>query len=209
MATHQKGSRLLQNALQAQPPGDYAISDLISMELLDHSVQLFIDPYANYVFQKLIQHGRPGHLQSIVECVQDSLVDLSQDPYGTRTVQCLVHTLGADPRHFMHVLIVTQALAPGTLSLVQSANGNHVIQSCLTNFSCTANEFVHKTILENFVHVANNRYGCCVLQCCLKTGNYDQYQAILEKLTEHTLTLVKDAYGNYAVQFILDRGDPA
>jgi len=111
------------------------------------------------------------------------------------------------PHYLADVQIVISSLKQNTIALIHSMHGNHVIQSCLTNFSCTANAFVHETILDFFVHVANNRYGCCVLQCCLKTGNYDQYQAILTKLTENTLTLVKDAYGNYAVQFILDRGD--
>ena len=38
--------------------------------------------------------------------------------------------------------------------------------------------------------------------------NYDQYQVLLQPLVKNTLTLVKDPYGNYAVQFILDKGDP-
>ena len=67
----------------------------------------------------------------------------------------------------MHVLIVTQALAPGTLSLVQSANGNHVIQSCLSSFTPETNDFIFQAVLAHFVHIANNRHGCCVLQSCL------------------------------------------
>jgi len=136
-------------------------------------------------------------------------VELAQDPHGTRAVQCLIHTLAMHPHYVADVQLVIEALEKNTIALIHSMHGNHVIQACLTNFSCTANGFVHRTILEYFVHVANNRYGCCVLQCCLKTANYDQYQELLTKLCENTLVLVKDAYGNYAVQFILDRDDPA
>lgn len=208
MARHQRGSRVLQEALEAQIPGEYTLIDAIFVELLEHFVPLMTDLYGNYVCQKLLRKCRPVQVHAIVKHIQDDLVELSQDPHGTRAVQFLIRTLAMHPHYLADVQLIVKVLEDQAIALIHSMHGNHVIQSCLTNFSCTTNQFVHKTILEHFVHVANNRYGCCVLQCCLKTGNYDQYQAILAVLCENTLVLVKDAYGNYAVQFILDRGDP-
>ena len=208
MARNQRGSRVLQEALEAQVPGEYTLIDVIYMELLEHFVPLMTDLYGNYVCQKLLRKCRPVQVHAIVKHIQGDLVELAQDPHGTRAVQCLVQILSMHPHYLADVQIVIKALQENAIGLIHSMHGNHVIQSCLTNFSCTANNFVHETLLKYFVPVANNRYGCCVLQCCLKTGNYDQYQALLEVLCKNTLVLVKDAYGNYAVQFILDRGDP-
>jgi len=207
MSRTQRGSRLLQHALEEQSAGDFTVTDSIYIELLEHFVPLMTDAYGNYVCQKLMRKCRPTQVHAIVQHIQYDLVELSQDPHGTRAVQCLITTLA------MHdvlrdIQLVIDALEKNCLALVHSSHGNHVIQACLTNFSCTANNFIHETILNNFIHVANNRYGCCVLQCGLKRANYEQYQQLLSSLVEHTLVLVKDPYGNYAVQFILDRGDP-
>ena len=67
----------------------------------------------------------------------------------------------------------------------------HHAKACLTNFSWSVNDFIFKTITEYFIHVANNRYGCCVLQCCLKMAQYDQYQLLLKHLLDDTVPLCK------------------
>jgi len=208
MARHQKGSRVLQNALGEQPSGEYAVIDLIFAELLEHCPHLFIDPYGNYVCQKLIKRCRPVQLLAIVDSVQADLVDLSMDPHGTRAVQCLIQTLGTDLSHLKNVLTVTGALCKNPSGLIRSAHGNHVIQACLASFTCEANQFIYDDVLSNFVSTANNRHGCCVLQRCLRSGSFEQVTSLLQAVCINALPLVRDAYGNYVVQFVLKQGDP-
>jgi len=210
MAREQRGSRVLQEALEAQIPGDYGLIDVVYVELLEHFVPLMTDLYGNYVCQKLLRKCRQTQIHAIVNHIQGDLVELCQDPHGTRAVQCLIQTLATKPDFLIDVQTVVKSLGTSTISLIHNMHGSHVIQSCLNNFSPEMNHFIHATIEESFLLVSNDRFGCCVLQGCLKTGNPEQCQSIMTQICDsaNTLSLVKDAYGNYVVQYVLDQGDP-
>ena len=56
--------------------------------------------------------------------------------------------------------------------------------------------------------MATHRHGCCVLQRCIDFASEQQRSALVAEIVRNSLTLVKDPYGNYVVQYILKLKDP-
>lgn len=51
-------------------------------------------------------------------------------------------------------------------------------------------------------------YGCRVVQRMLENLNDVQMRPLLDELLEHTDDLVRNEYGNYVIQHVLERGHP-
>lgn len=52
-------------------------------------------------------------------------------------------------------------------------------------------------------------HGCCVVQTCLDAArNTMQYETLASTIASNALYLMKDAYGNYVVQHIIENGVP-
>lgn len=60
--------------------------------------------------------------------------------FRTRAVQKLIETVTTREQ----IVLITSALQPAFIELVNDPNGNHVIQKCLTNFGAEDNK-VHNS----------------------------------------------------------------
>lgn len=56
--------------------------------------------------------------------------------------------------------------------------------------------------------LASHPYGCRVLQRCFEYLAPEQTRPLLDELHECTLDLMQDQFGNYVIQFVLERGSP-
>ena len=110
------------------------------------------------------------------------------------------------------------------VQLIKDLNGNHVVQRCLNHLSSGDNQFIYDAVAGHCVEVATHRHGCCVLQRCIDHASENQkvhtphhpmptlrltestfiQQQLVNEITNNGLTLVKDPYGNYVVQYVLD-----
>ena len=86
-------------------------------------------------------------------------------------------------------------------------NGNHVIQRCLQHMSSNEKQFVFDAILINCLTVATHRHGCCVVQRCLDAADNVQRRSLVLQIFKYWHQLMQDAYGNYVVQFVVDKGN--
>lgn len=51
-------------------------------------------------------------------------------------------------------------------------------------------------------------YGCRVVQRMMENLSAEQMHPLLEELLQHTDDLVRNEYGNYVIQHVLERGHP-
>ncbi|XP_022725606.1 putative pumilio homolog 7, chloroplastic isoform X2 [Durio zibethinus] len=197
IAKDQHGCRFLQRVFDEGTQQDVQI---IFKEIIDHVVELMMNPFGNYLMQKLLDVCNEEQRKQILLMVSEEpgqLVRISLNTHGTRVVQKLIETL----KTRQQISLVISALEPGFLSLIKDLNGNHVVQRCLQCLSSEDN--------KHCVDIATHQHGCCVLQRCISYSTGEYREKLVEEISTNGLQLAQDAYGNYVVQFVLELKIPS
>ncbi|XP_078444132.1 putative pumilio homolog 8, chloroplastic [Wolffia australiana] len=200
VARDQQGCRFLQHKFDE---GTRQEREMIFNEIIDHVPELMVNPFGNYLVQKVLEVCTEDQRLEIVIVLTKNpteLVRISLNMHGTRAVQKLIESLKVRRQ----IALVISALQPGFLSLIKDPNGNHVIQRCLQHFSPEDSKFIFEAAARHCVEIATHRHGCCVLQRCIAHSSGAHQARLLGEVAAHGLALAQDAYGNYAVQFVLE-----
>ncbi|VVA95703.1 unnamed protein product [Arabis nemorensis] len=205
MAKDQHGCRFLQRIFDEGTPVDAMI---IFNEVIAHVVELMMDPFGNYLMQKLLDVCTEEQRTQIVLVATSEpgqLIRVSLNAYGTRVVQRLVETI----RTGKQISLVKSALRPGFLDLIKDLNGNHVIQRCLQCLGTEDNKFIFDAATKYCTEIATHRHGCCVLQKCIAYSMRQQREKLISEISRNSLILAQDPFGNYAVQFVIELRIPS
>ncbi|GEQ70437.1 hypothetical protein JCM33374_g4114 [Metschnikowia sp. JCM 33374] len=176
---------------------------MIFNELYLKIVELMIDPFGNYLIQKLFESVSADQRLILVKNAAPEFIRIALDPHGTRALQKLVECIST-PEESM---LIIESLSPHIVSLSRDLNGNHVVQKCLQRLKPEENQFIFDTASAHCGQIATHRHGCCVLQRCLDHGNAQQREQLSLKVAEIATNLSLDPFGNYVVQYVLTRGD--
>ncbi|KAG4970027.1 hypothetical protein JHK82_035721 [Glycine max] len=136
LAKDQNGCRFLQRMIDEGTSEDVLV---LFNGVIDDVVELMIDPFGNYLVQKLLDVcGEDERLQVVSMLTEEpgQLVKTSLNLHGTRVVQKLITTVDSRKQ----IAMLRSAIQSGFLALIKDLNGNHVIQRCLQYFSCKDNE---------------------------------------------------------------------
>jgi hypothetical protein len=231
LSRDQVGCRLLQQALDEE--GDTAATAILN-EGLSFWGEAMVDPFGNYLFQKILEKITPSERILLVKTVSPRLVNASLNLHGTRSVQKVVELCAIDEANGSYeylnaeedanqqesadstVLrnstnknessaeILTKALTPAAARLCIDSHGNHVIQRILLKLPYRYSHFVFDAVANSVGDVARHRHGCCVIQRCLDSPPSAARSNLVCKIVEKSLELMQDAYGNYVVQYVLD-----
>ncbi|CAM9431069.1 unnamed protein product, partial [Ascophyllum nodosum] len=215
------GCRLLQQKLDECPdrppegdvggnPNEEDPVSAIFEEALQDLPQMMVDPFGNYLFQKLFvkidDHQRLLAVEAVTERMPEAAVNL----HGTRCVQKVVELCRTDAQ----AAVIARSLGPSVVKLSLDPNGNHVVQRALQHMPAPRNDFVLEAITDSLVQVAVHRHGCCVLQRCLDAAGPDlriklineashAFFAFFRDVARNGLKLMQDPFGNYVVQYVL------
>ncbi|KAL6867688.1 hypothetical protein ACP4OV_015712 [Aristida adscensionis] len=204
MAKDQNGCRFLQQKFEE---GKHHV-DVIFEGIIDHIGDLMINSFANYLVQKMLDVCDEDQRLRIIAVLTDDaekLMRISLNTHGTRAVQKLIETV----RSREQIKLITSALQPGFLHLVNDLNGNHVIQKCLTNFGAEDNKFIFEGAATNCYDMAVHRHGCCVLQRCISSARGGYQAKLIVEVCARGYDLAQDPFGNYVVQYILELKIPS
>ncbi|KAK9804147.1 hypothetical protein WJX73_005118 [Symbiochloris irregularis] len=201
VAKDQNGCRFLQRKFDEG--GATAIGAVLP-EVLDNLVDLMMDPFGNYLIQKLLDRCSEDQRMQVLQRAAENkqLVSVALNTHGTRAVQKLIETLTSAEQ----VSLVTEALQGGVVSLIRDLNGNHVIQRCLQRLGPEESQFVYDAAGQHALEIATHRHGCCVLQRCIDFATPFQRRVLVDNIAQHALPLSQDAFGNYVVQYVLELG---
>jgi hypothetical protein len=202
MARDQQGGRYLQARLDVKNAADTA---LIFEECRPHFVELAMDPFGNYLCQKLFEHCNREQRLELIRQSASQLAQVCMDPHGTRVVQKMIE-LTVEPEH---AALIAQAISPHCLSLMCDVNGNHVIQRCLQRMDVPLRRFIYDTALTRYLEIARHRHGCCVLQRCLDHATAEQRSNLCALILNSAYELMQDPFGNYVVQYVLELKEPS
>nr|XP_043626959.1 putative pumilio homolog 8, chloroplastic [Erigeron canadensis] len=204
MAKDQHGCRLLQKIFDDGNPQHVQI---VFNEIIGHVVELMINPFGNYLMQKLLEvcnEEQRMHILMAITQERRELVQISLNTHGTRVVQKLIETI----KTRQEIELVISALEPGFLALIKDLNGNHVIQRCLQCFSNEDNKFIFEAAANFCVEIATHQHGCCVLQRCISHATEEHHEKLVLEISKNGFILAQDAFGNYVVQYILEQQIP-
>ncbi|GLT93819.1 hypothetical protein SLE2022_115930 [Rubroshorea leprosula] len=202
MAKDQNGCRFLQRMFEE---GTSCLNvQIVFNGTIDHAVELMVDPFGNYLMQKLLQVCSEEQRMEIVVVVTrepSQLVRISLNTHGTRVIQKLIETL----KFRQEISLVKSALKSGILDLIKDLNGNHVLQCCLQCFDDEDNKFIFDAAAKFCVDIATHRHGCCVLNRCIDFSTGQQRDKLITQISRNGLHLAQDPFGNYVVQYIMDQ----
>jgi hypothetical protein len=215
LSRDQVGCRIVQQALDEE--GAMAAT-LILNEGLPFWGEAMVDPFGNYLFQKILESITAEERVMLIKSVSTRLVNASLNLHGTRSVQKIVelcamddeiaessrdnNSVGTNEESASDVL--TAALAPAAARLCIDSHGNHVIQRILLKLGHKHSAFVFDAVAESVGDVARHRHGCCVIQRCLDSPPGPARSNLVLRIVDKSLELMQDAYGNYVVQYVLD-----
>jgi len=193
----QYGCRFLQKKLDEH---DTKALNIIFEETHERFAELMTDPFGNYLCQKLLEHCDAEQRLVLIRNVSSQLVRISTNMHGTRAVQKMIEFVSTPEQ----VELVKLALQDNVVTLIQDLNGNHVVQRCLHRLTHGDNQFIYDAVAKHCIAVATHRHGCCVLQRCIDHANESQKKQLVDTIERLSLRLVRDPYGNYVVQYMLD-----
>lgn len=73
----------------------WGVGRIALAKVLSHLVDLMVDPFGNYLCQKLVEECDTTQLGLVVEQVSISLVPIALDAHGTRALQKLLQATEA------------------------------------------------------------------------------------------------------------------
>jgi hypothetical protein len=216
LSRDQVGCRLVQQALDEEGP---MAATLILNEGLPFWGEAMVDPFGNYLFQKILEKITVDERVMLIKSVSPRLVNASLNLHGTRSVQKIVELCSIDEENRKKEKsgenaqaneeetaadVLTKALTPAAARLCIDSHGNHVIQRILLKLGHKHSKFIFDAVAESVGDVARHRHGCCVIQRCLDSPPGPSRSHLVHRIVDKSLELMQDAYGNYVVQYVLD-----
>ena len=225
VAQDQAGCRFLQRKFDE---GGVEAVSVVFPEILENVVELMIDPFGNYLIQKVLEKCSEQQRTEILSHVaaRDKLVCSSLNMHGTRAMQKLIETVSNQEQRDIVVKSLTEENK--ILQLIKDLNGehsftlllkiislssiydaflligNHVVQRCLQRLGPIDSQFIYDVASSRCHEIATHRHGCCVIQRCIDYATPSQKEALVKSISSNSLSLSQDQFGNYCVQYVLD-----
>lgn len=197
----QYGSRFIQKKLEDEelPPAD---QHLVFQEILPEALSLMTDVFGNYVIQKFFENGTSHQKKQLVKVMKGHVLALTLQTYGCRVIQKALDKIDDEDKY-----LIAQELDGHVMRCIQDQNGNHVIQKCIETIPQNMVRFIVDSFEGQVQRQATHSYGCRVIQRILENCP-EQTDKIMDEVVESIHQLVRDPYGNYVVQHVLQKGLP-
>ncbi|KAI5969627.1 MPT5 [Candida margitis] len=205
LAKDQYGCRFLQKKIDENLVSSYQVRasnfEVIFDQIYPCMCELIVDPFGNYLVQKMIPYCSEDNLSLMLEILQYNLCQISVNQHGTRALQKIIDSLN----NTSQLSLLIKGLKPYIIDLIRDLNGNHVIQKILNKYKPPDCQFIYDSIIEDLYTVATHKHGCCVLQKCLNhvtSQQLDQFSKAILKFDNFKM-LINDQFGNYVLQYLI------
>jgi pumilio RNA-binding family len=198
------GCRVVQKALEVLPLA--VQTELVAELAVDGTVMRCVrDQNGNHVIQKCVECIHPSTtIDFIIEVVRADPAGLSEHAYGCRIVQrVLEHCDIAAAKSS-----ITDDLLAAVIRLSENQFGNYVIQHLLDYGSEEIRQAVIQELEGQVVLLSSHKFASNVVEKCLQHATpqqrHDMVALALGDGPEVLQQMMKDQYGNYVVQKMLD-----
>ena len=198
--TH-KGSRIFQNYLKNTHSD---ILHQIFLEIKNKLSELLRDNYANYFCKKFFDCLNQKDRIEFLRIIQNDLKFLAIDITATYPIQSIIEQLGSK----VEKNIIYLGIKDSINTFCYNVYGTHVIEKILSYFEDEFTKEIIEYILNNFIDLAYNINGICVVKkLLLMTHKKDLHNQLKQKINENALNLIIHQFGNYVIQVIFENWD--
>ena len=198
--TH-KGSRIFQNYLKNTHSD---ILHQIFLEIKNNLPELLKDNYANYFCKKFFDCLNQKDRIEYLNIIQKDLKYLAIDIIATYPIQGIIEQLGSKAEK----KIIHLGIKDSIVSFCYNVYGTHVLEKILSYFEDEFTKEIIEYIYLNFVDLAYNMNGICVVKkVLLMTHKKELHQKLKKIVIDNALNLIVHQYGNYVIQVIFENWD--
>ncbi|KAF9701325.1 hypothetical protein EKO04_000304 [Ascochyta lentis] len=164
------------------------------------------DQNGNHVIQRVVERVPIEYIQPIVDSFRGQIDNLSTNSYGCRVIQRLVEKIPEPQRRF--ILIELHAAGP---KLITDSYGNYVVQHVIEHGLDEDRGKMITLIKNQFLMFSKHKFASNVVERCLVCGTDAERRELVstvitknERGENSLLSLLKDGYGNYVIQKMLE-----
>ena len=194
----QKGSKIFQKYLKST---HCDILHQIFLELNHNLEELITDNYANYFCKRFFTYLSQKDRIDFLKQIEKSIAKLSSNSIGTYPIQTIIEHVGSKNEK----IIILSAIKDHIRELSVDPFGSHVLEKLLTCFEEEFISFLYDYIYENFLSLANNTNGICIVKKILSLTHkkllHDKLKIIIK---DNALQLIKHPYGNFVIQVVVE-----
>ena len=202
IAKKQTGCRYLQKLISSNENDDLVNKYFYPKLYPTKLIELCNDLFGNYLIQKMIPYLNKDNLYSFTSLIIKHLLKLCLNPHGTRVVQVYLEQIKLDNQL---LTLFTNSLIPIMPKLINDLNGSFVLMHYATVVPYPNNDIIFDFLNKNIVNISVQSYSCSALQKCIDIGNEQQSQKLLENISEHSMFLILNQFGNYVIQFVISK----
>jgi pumilio RNA-binding family len=203
LTLHTFGCRVVQKAIQVFPREGL---DTILSELRGHVAHCVQDQNGNHVIQKAIEQ-MPGDTDFVIQSFLGRVPEFATHAYGCRVIQCIfTHSPNRQDAVLAEIVQHTESLA-------QDQFGNYVVQHVLQSpDDAAAVAKMVLTLMPKYAQLSMHKFASNVMEKVYQRATPEQRMQVLKGLTTTDnakgvaplVTLMKDQFGNYVVQRMID-----
>ena len=124
--------------------------------------------------------------------------------YGSRVLQKLIEKIRDYPILLNKFILNLNYKDVGLL--FSSPYGNHILQKYLSIIKKKEfTNFLYQYIFNNFLKIAKDKHGVCVIQKSLYEGDSEQRIKIFEMISKNLEVIIKDDFGRFLIYYIFTK----
>ncbi|KAK4279652.1 hypothetical protein QN277_011395 [Acacia crassicarpa] len=200
------GCRVIQKALEVV---DVDQQTQMVSELDGAVMKCVHDQNGNHVIQKCIECVPQDRIQFIISSFYGQVVAFSTHPYGCRVIQRVLEHCN-DPNTQQ---IIMDEIMQCVCNLAQDQYGNYVIQHVLQHGRPHERSAIITKLAGQIVKMSQQKFASNVVEKCLTFGSPEERQILVNEMlgttdaNEPLQAMMKDPFGNYVVQKVLETCD--
>lgn len=164
-------------------------------------VALIKDLNGNHVIQKCLNKLVPEDNQFIYNAIAANLIEVATHRHGCCVLQRSIDHASPAQR----LQLVTEIIF-NSLYLVQDPFGNYVIQYILDLNDARFSEPLIRTFIGNVCNLSVQKFSSNVVEKCIRVADPEIRKTLVSEVLNRSRLekLLRDSYGNYVIQTILD-----
>ncbi|GAV81289.1 PUF domain-containing protein [Cephalotus follicularis] len=198
------GSKYLTRMLYLKDP---RITGKIFDGVIGSIFKLMTDQNGHYLFGKLIRFCDDIQLQFIVAKItvkSESFINAAKDRWGSISIKNLIKVL--ERSHYVSSLIVP--LYDGFYGLMIDRIGSSVVVKCIDILDTATTVLLYQAAIKYCLELATNEKGYFSLNNFITNSKGLRRQQLLDLISENSLFLALDPYGNFVLQHVLKLHNP-
>ncbi|KAG8054772.1 hypothetical protein GUJ93_ZPchr0001g31710 [Zizania palustris] len=200
------GCRVIQKAIEVV---DLDQKTKMVTELDGYIMRCVRDQNGNHVIQKCIECVPEDSIQFIISIFYGQVVPLSTHPYGCRVIQRVLEHC-TDPKTQE---IVMAEIMQSLCMLAQDQYGNYVVQHVLEHGKPHERSIIIEKLAGQIIQMSQQKFASNVVEKCLTFGGRAEREVLINEIlgttdeNEPLQAMMKDQFGNYVVQKVLETCD--